>query len=188
MAIKLSDLQYISCASRRRIVCPCRRHFTCHPRVYTRSCVMRHIYRLITQKNHTPFSSVRQRFQIHSRRHYALQGHYLEWDQHRADERGTPLSIEKCCVLYCGRVQPLQRLSYQIHYTAVQSEKGVSFSAIKNFHFEKNKKLYFDEFLKHYLRCIALNNMKFYTSIMSFIIYLMLLFLFVKSINSAFIN
>ena len=46
-------------------------------------------------------------------------------------------------------------------YSAVQSEKGVSFRAIKNFHFEKNKKMYFGVFLKHYLRCIALNHMKF---------------------------
>ena len=59
-------------------------------------------------------------------------------------------------------------------YTAVQSEKGVSFRAIKNFHFDKNKKLHFGVFLKHYLRCIALNHMKFYTFIKSFIIYLMM--------------
>ena len=45
--------------------------------------------------------------------------------------------------------------------TAVQSEKGLSFGAIKNFHFEKNKKMYFGVFLKHYLRYIMLNNMKF---------------------------
>ena len=57
---------------------------------------------------------------------------------------------------------------------AVQSEKGVSFFAIKNFHFEKNKQMYFGVFLKHYLRCIALNNIKFYTFIKSFIIYLMM--------------
>ena len=64
--------------------------------------------------------------------------------------------------------------------SAVQSEKGVSFSTIKNFHFEKNKKMCFDVFLKHYLRCIALNNMKFYTSIKSFITYLMINFYFLK--------
>ena len=29
----------------------------------------------------------------------------------------------------------------QEYKSAVQSEKGVSFSAIKNFHFEKNKKM-----------------------------------------------
>ena len=49
-------------------------------------------------------------------------------------------------------------------YTAVQNEKGVSFSAIKNFHFEKNKKMNFAVFLHHYLCCIALNNLKFYKS------------------------
>ena len=59
-------------------------------------------------------------------------------------------------------------------YTAVLSEKGVSFKAIKNFHFEKNKKMYFGVFLKQYLRCIALNHMKFYTLNKSFIIYLMI--------------
>ena len=52
--------------------------------------------------------------------------------------------------------------------------KGVSFRAIKNFHFEKNKKMNFAVFLKHHLCCIALNNMKFYTFIKSFIIYLMI--------------
>ena len=61
-----------------------------------------------------------------------------------------------------------------MYNTAVQSEKGVFFSAIKNFHFEKNKKMYFGVFLKHYLRCIALNNMKFCTFIKSFIIYLVM--------------
>ena len=35
---------------------------------------------------------------------------------------------------------------YIYMYTAVQSEKGVSFSAIKNFHFEKNKKMNFAVF------------------------------------------
>ena len=59
-------------------------------------------------------------------------------------------------------------------YTAAQSKKGVSFRAINNFHFEKNKKMYFGVFLKHYLRCIALNHMKFYTLNKSFIIYLMM--------------
>ena len=34
--------------------------------------------------------------------------------------------------------------------------------------------MYFGVFLKHYLRYIALNNMKFYTFIKSFIIYLMM--------------
>ena len=58
--------------------------------------------------------------------------------------------------------------------SAVQSEKGVSFGAIKNFHFEKNKKMYFGVFLKHYLRYITLNNMKFYTFNKSFIIYIMM--------------
>ena len=58
--------------------------------------------------------------------------------------------------------------------SAVQSEEGVSFRAIKNFHFEKNKKMYFGVFLKHYLRCIALNHMKFCTFMKSFIIYLMM--------------
>ena len=58
--------------------------------------------------------------------------------------------------------------------TAVQSEKGVSFRAIKNFHFEKNKEMYFGVFLKPYLRYIMLNNMKFYTCNKSFIIYLMM--------------
>ena len=58
--------------------------------------------------------------------------------------------------------------------TAVQSEKGVSFSAIKNFHFEKNKKINFAVFWKHHICCIALNNLKFYMFIKSFIIYLMM--------------
>ena len=62
----------------------------------------------------------------------------------------------------------------QFDCTAVQSEKGVSFSAIKNFHFEKNKKTNFAVFLMHHLCCIALNNMKFYTFIKSFITYLMI--------------
>ena len=52
--------------------------------------------------------------------------------------------------------------------------KGVSFRAIKNFHFEKTKKMYFGVFLQQYLRCIALNHMKFYTFNKSFIIYLMM--------------
>ena len=54
-------------------------------------------------------------------------------------------------------------LIVKLRYTAVQSKKGVSFRAIKNFHFEKNKKLCFSVFLKHFLRCFALNHMKFYT-------------------------
>ena len=58
------------------------------------------------------------------------------------------------------------------YISAVQSEKGVSFGAIKNFHFEKNKKMYFGVFLKHYLHYITLNNMKFYTFNKSSIIYL----------------
>ena len=62
----------------------------------------------------------------------------------------------------------------KVYNSAVQSEKGVSFSAIKNFHFEKNKNMNFAVFLKHHLCCIALNNMKFYTFIKSFIIYLMI--------------
>ena len=62
---------------------------------------------------------------------------------------------------------------YNVYYTfAVQSEKGVSFNAIKNFHFEKNKKIEFLCVFKA-LCCIALNDMKFYTFIKSFIIYLM---------------
>ena len=69
------------------------------------------------------------------------------------------------------------------HYTAVESEKGVSFRTIKNFHVEKNKKMFFGVFSKYYLRCIALNHIKFYTFNKSFIIYLMMQFLFVKSIN-----
>ena len=60
------------------------------------------------------------------------------------------------------------------HYTALQNDEGVSFSANKNFHFEKNKKMYFGVLLKHHLRCIALNNMKFYTCIKSYIIYLVM--------------
>ena len=59
-------------------------------------------------------------------------------------------------------------------YIAVQSEKGVSFRAIKNLLFEKKKKINFSVFLKHYLRCIALNNVKFYTFIKSFLIYKMI--------------
>ena len=57
--------------------------------------------------------------------------------------------------------------------TAVQSEKGVSFGAIKNYQSETNNKKYVGVFLKHYLR-IALNNMKFYTFIRPFIIYIMM--------------
>ena len=34
----------------------------------------------------------------------------------------------------------------QTLYTAVQSEKGIFFSAIKSFQFEKNKKMYFGVF------------------------------------------
>ena len=72
----------------------------------------------------------------------------------------------------------LQSLAKQSHVrimnTAVQSEKGVSFRAITNFHFEKNKKMFFCMFLKNYLHCIALNHMKFYTFNKSFIIYLMM--------------
>ena len=45
---------------------------------------------------------------------------------------------------------------------------GVSFSAIENFYFEKNKKMYFSVFLKHYLRCTVLSNMKLYTFIQSY--------------------
>ena len=66
------------------------------------------------------------------------------------------------------------RAGFHDNSSAVQSEKGVSFGAIKNFQFEKNKKMYFGVFLKHYLLCITLNNMKFYTFIKSFIIYLMM--------------
>ena len=49
----------------------------------------------------------------------------------------------------------VKNLKIYSYYTAVQSEKGVSFSAIKNVHFEKNKKMYFSVFLKQYLRCTA---------------------------------
>ena len=68
----------------------------------------------------------------------------------------------------------LKPASLRIKHSAVQSEKGVSFRAITNFHFEKNKNMNFAVFLKHHLCCIALNNLKFYTFINSFIIYLMI--------------
>ena len=58
--------------------------------------------------------------------------------------------------------------------SAVQSEKGVSFGAIKNLYFEKNEKMFFGVFLEHYLRYITLTNMKFYAFNKSFIIYLMM--------------
>ena len=74
-----------------------------------------------------------------------------------------PIAVTKCACLVLNSVEK----------SAVQSEKGVSFRVIKNFHFEKNKKMYFGMFLKHYLRCIKLNHMKFFTFNKSFIIYLM---------------
>ena len=119
MAIKLFELPYIACASRRCVVRVCWRHLRCHPRLYTWPSVIRHIYRLTTGKNHIPFSSVRRRFQVHSWRHYALQGHYSEWDQHSCWlgrwKRHTVIYREELCFTLWPNTA-LQLLSYQIHY------------------------------------------------------------------------
>ena len=48
---------------------------------------------------------------------------------HWADERGTPLSIEKCCVLYCGPVQTYN--AYHIKSTIIKATDAITDLGIK---------------------------------------------------------
>ena len=48
-----------------------------------------------------------------------------------ADERGTPLSIEKCCVLHCGPVQPYN--VYHIKSTVIKATDTIIDLGIKRY-------------------------------------------------------
>ena len=117
MAIKLSDLQKISCTSGRRSVCPVANFFgviqgsTLGSALY--DIFIDSLLRKITFPSQA-FAGLKFIADIITHSKDTIQNEInivVDW----AYERGIPLSIEKCCFTLWP-ITALQCLSYQIHY------------------------------------------------------------------------